>query len=109
MYKIYTIKKAITVVVASTRNLVVLVKEIGKATKLKNKKLSISEEYNIQIAFFLKTSDQFSGESHSIPQQEKHLEADLSKHRTWLKTQLQKNDLQILHTYTWYLCQTGKG
>lgn len=43
LYKTYAIKEAITVVVAHTRNLLVLVEEIGKVMKLKNKKLRISD------------------------------------------------------------------
>lgn len=63
LYETYTIKKMITVVVAHTRNLLVLVEETGKAMKLKNKKLSISEVYEVQISFFLKILDQFARES----------------------------------------------
>lgn len=41
--KTSTVKEAITAAVAHTRNLVVLVEEMGKAMKLKNKKSRISE------------------------------------------------------------------
>lgn len=53
-YKTYTIKEAITVVVAHTRNLVVLVEEIGKVMKLKNKKLRISDGVQCTDFFLFK-------------------------------------------------------
>lgn len=62
LYETYTIKELITVVVAHTRNLLFLVEDTGKAMKLKNKKLSISEGYKVQISFFLKILDQFARE-----------------------------------------------
>lgn len=55
-------KKAIRMVVACTRNVVVLMEEIRKAMKLKNKKSSVSEGYKVQVSFFLKISNQFARE-----------------------------------------------
>jgi len=52
LYKTYTIKGVITVVVAHTRDLVVLVEETGMVMKLKNKKLRILDGVQ-SIDFFL--------------------------------------------------------
>lgn len=85
LYETYTIKEMITVVAAYIRSLLVLLEETGKDMKLKKKELSISEGYEVQIAFFLKILDQFA-RARKTPWSQFEQAQDLAKDTFWRTT-----------------------